>query len=111
MKKIFSGILNFVLNIPTYICCALIRFYQIVISPVIHIFGGGCRFFPTCSQYTLLCIKHHGAIKGIIMGACRIIRCNPLSKGGLDFPPKKFDFKKLFSQNSVDEFNDFDNKP
>ena len=44
------------------------------------------------------------------MGACRIIRCNPLSKGGLDFPPKKFDFKKLFSQNSVDEFNDFDKK-
>ncbi len=81
-----------------------------VISPVLHQLGGGCRFFPTCSEYTLLCIKHHGVIKGIILGTCRILRCNPLCNGGLDFPPKKFKIKKLFLQNSVDEFHDFDKK-
>lgn len=88
----------------------LIRFYQIAISPILHIIpGSGCRFYPTCSEYAMQAIERHGAIKGVIMGACRIIRCNPLCSGGLDFVPKKFCWKKLFSQNKVDESDSFDN--
>ncbi|MBO5255553.1 MAG: membrane protein insertion efficiency factor YidD [Opitutales bacterium] len=102
--------LKLIQTIPSKICIWLIRFYQLAISPVLHLFGGGCRFFPTCSEYTLLCIKHHGAIKGIILGGCRILRCKQFCSGGLDIPPKKFEIKKLFSQNSVDVFNDFDKK-
>ena len=98
------------LSLAAKFCCLLIRFYKAAISPALHLLGGGCRFFPTCSEYTFLCIVHHGALKGCLMGACRILRCNPLSKGGLDYPPKKFSFAKLFSQNSIDEFGDFDNK-
>ncbi len=102
--------LKFISKIPAEIVCALIRFYKVAISPILHCLGGGCRFFPTCSEYTLLCVKHHGAIKGSIMGICRIIRCNPLCKGGLDFPKKEFSIKTLFLQNSIDEFQDFDKK-
>ena len=90
------------------ILIALIKFYRKFISPMK---GTKCPYIPSCSEYGLQAIEKYGAFKGTILALYRIIRCNPLSKGGLDFPPKKFDFKKLFSQNSVDEFNDFDNKP
>ena len=90
---------------------ALIRIYKIAVSPALHLLGGGCRFFPTCSEYTILCIVHHGILKGVLLGACRILRCNPFCRGGLDYPPKNFSLKKLFSQNSVDEFGDFDKNP
>lgn len=91
-------------------CWLLVRFYQLLISPIIHLLPySGCRFYPTCSEYTLQAISRHGAIKGIIMGFCRILRCNPFCEGGLDYVPKKFEWKKLFSQNKVDENESSDN--
>lgn len=80
----------------------LVRFYQIAISPVIHLLpNSGCRFYPTCSEYTLIAIQKHGAIKGCIMGAFRIIRCNPLCEGGLDFVPEKFSLRGLLRRNPI----------
>ncbi|MBT4384882.1 membrane protein insertion efficiency factor YidD [Candidatus Peregrinibacteria bacterium] len=69
----------------------LIRLYQITISPdhsyLRHLFPGGfCRYTPSCSSYAHEAIGKHGLIKGIFMGAWRILRCNPWSKGGLDLP-------------------------
>ena len=96
-----------ILSMP---CWLLVRFYQIVISPIIHLIpNSGCRFYPTCSEYTLQAITKHGAIKGIIMGFCRILRCNPMCEGGFDYVPKKFEWNKLFSQNKVDENDSYDN--
>ena len=69
------------------ICMRLILLYQRFLSK--HT----CLFRPTCSQYTLECINNHGAIIGILLGAWRILRCNPLSKGGYD-PAPEFYFKK-----------------
>ena len=80
----------------------LVRFYQIAISPVIHLLpNSGCRFYPTCSEYTLIAIQKHGAIKGCIMGAFRIMRCNPLCEGGLDFVPEKFSLRGLLRRNPI----------
>lgn len=80
----------------------LVRFYQIAISPVIHLLpNSGCRFYPTCSEYTLIAIQKHGAIKGCIMGAFRIMRCNPLCEGGLDFVPEKFSLRGLTCRNPI----------
>lgn len=70
--------------------CLLIRFYQIVISPPLHFLMGpmgGCRFSPTCSQYTLEAIRFHGALKGMWLGAKRILRCNPWGGSGYDPVP------------------------
>ena len=64
-------------------CMRLIIFYQRYISK--HT----CLYRPTCSQYTLECINNHGVVLGILMGAWRILRCNPLSKGGYDPAPEK----------------------
>ena len=51
--------------------------------------GGKCKYYPTCSQYTLEAIEIHGAFKGLMMGLWRILRCNPFSKGGYDPVPEK----------------------
>ena len=43
-----------------------------------------CKYYPTCSEYTKQAIEKYGLLKGIFLGAWRIIRCNPFSKGGYD---------------------------
>ena len=55
--------------------CVPIRIYQYTLSPWI---GRSCRFSPSCSNYTMQAILTHGCIKGILLGAWRIARCNPL---------------------------------
>jgi putative membrane protein insertion efficiency factor len=45
-----------------------------------------CKYFPSCSEYTKTAIVKHGTAIGLLKGAWRIIRCNPLSKGGVDLP-------------------------
>lgn len=64
-----------------FICRKLILFYKKYVSATLH---ANCIYTPTCSMYTLDAIEKYGALRGIIMGAARILRCNPLSKGGFD---------------------------
>ena len=67
------------------ILLAIIRFYQRHISP--HT-PGCCRFQPTCSQYAKEAIERFGAGRGSWLAAKRILRCNPLCKGGYDPVPE-----------------------
>ncbi len=62
-----------------------IRFYQRKISPL---FGPKCRFYPTCSHYAIEAIEKHGALKGTLLAALRLMRCNPLFPGGYDPVPE-----------------------
>lgn len=68
----------------------LIRAYQRTLSPDHGVFSGltpyGCRFYPTCSEYTYQAIEKYGVTKGAVKGAWRVLRCNPFSKGGVDLP-------------------------
>ncbi len=73
--------LNDLINIPAKIGLFLIRMYQKFISPLL---GDVCRFKPSCSHYTYEAIEKYGLIKGSLMGAWRICRCNPFNKGGYD---------------------------
>ena len=65
---------------------ALIRFYRKYISPMKR--GGCCKYIPTCSEYAAQAIEKHGALKGSILAAWRILRCNPFSQGGIDPVPE-----------------------
>lgn len=60
---------------------AMIRFYQAAISPLL---GANCRYYPTCSAYTIQAIEKYGALKGLWLGLKRICRCHPFHKGGYD---------------------------
>ena len=44
-----------------------------------------CKYYPSCSNYTLLAVEEFG-IKGLFMSAWRLVRCNPFSNGGVDYP-------------------------
>ena len=63
---------------------ALIRFYQIVISPLL---GPRCRFAPTCSEYAMEAISLHGPFTGVWLAARRLLRCHPWGDSGFDPVP------------------------
>lgn len=70
---------------------ALIRFYQIVISPLKP---PTCRFYPTCSHYGLEAVQRFGALKGGWLTIKRILKCHPFHPGGVDPVPDKWPKKK-----------------
>ncbi|ERT58712.1 MULTISPECIES: membrane protein insertion efficiency factor YidD [Megasphaera] len=66
------------------LCIALIRFYQLCISPL------GlpcCRFYPTCSAYAVEALQKYGVWKGGFLAVKRILKCHPFHKGGYDPVP------------------------
>ena len=65
---------------------APIRFYRRFLS---RLKPPMCRFDPTCSEYALVAIETHGIVRGTLLGAWRILRCNPFCQGGYDpVPPR-----------------------
>jgi len=63
----------------------VIKGYQKLISPY---FAPRCKYYPSCSTYAELAISEFG-IKGLFMAGWRLIRCNPFSHGGVDYPSKQ----------------------
>lgn len=58
-----------------------IKLYKKYISPMKRT---KCPYYPSCSSYCIEAIEKYGTIKGMALGSWRIVRCNPLSKGGYD---------------------------
>jgi putative membrane protein insertion efficiency factor len=65
----------------TAMLIAPIRAYQRWISPAL---GPRCRYYPTCSEYAVEAIRELGPIRGLILAAWRLLRCNPFTHGGFD---------------------------
>jgi uncharacterized protein len=61
---------------------APIRLYQRAISPVLP---ARCKYHPSCSHYAVEAIRHYGILRGVVLAAWRLLRCNPWSHGGVDF--------------------------
>jgi len=68
---------------PKRIVYTLILFYRNCISPLLP---SSCRFYPSCSEYTLQAVDKHGVMKGLLKGMLRLLRCHPFSRGGIDLP-------------------------
>ena len=66
----------------------IIKIYQLL-TPWLNC----CRFYPTCSEYTIQAICKHGVFWGFLLGFYRILRCQPLSKGGCEPVPEKIKIK------------------
>ena len=62
----------------------IIKFYKKHISIFFEKWGIKCKFYPTCSEYSIQAIEKYGVLKGIFLTIKRILRCNPFSKGGYD---------------------------
>lgn len=63
-----------------------ISVYKKFISPLTP---ASCRLHPSCSSYALTAVQLHGPIKGVLLSAWRLLRCNPFTKGGVDPVPAK----------------------
>jgi uncharacterized protein len=61
---------------------AVVRLYRWTIGPL---FAGRCKYHPTCSQYALDALREFGLVKGSVLAAWRLLRCNPWSHGGVDY--------------------------
>ncbi|MCX8025590.1 MAG: membrane protein insertion efficiency factor YidD [Thermanaerothrix sp.] len=72
-------------TLPRWLLLALIRLYQMVVSPTLP--PNTCRFYPTCSHYGYQAIYKHGVIKGTVLAVWRVLRCNPFNPGGYDPVP------------------------
>ena len=62
----------------------IIKFYKKHISIFFEKWGIKCKFYPTCSEYSIQAIEKYGVLKGVFLTIKRILRCNPFSKGGYD---------------------------
>ncbi|HNX24389.1 MAG TPA: membrane protein insertion efficiency factor YidD [Spirochaetota bacterium] len=72
----------------------IIKFYKFFISPVLP---AACRYYPTCSVYSIQAIKKFGLIKGGFLSFKRVLSCNPFCEGGFDPVPEVFSLKKIGS--------------
>jgi len=59
----------------------LLRAYKECVSPWLP---SACRFYPTCSEYMAQAVEKHGVLRGVLMGASRLLRCHPFHEGGYD---------------------------
>ncbi len=59
----------------------LLRAYKTLVSPLL---GHRCRFYPSCSDYTWEAILKYGLLRGLSLGARRLLRCHPFHPGGID---------------------------
>jgi putative membrane protein insertion efficiency factor len=76
--------LAFVLLVPRNACVLILRAYRAVISPL---YGDVCRYYPSCSAYTMQAIQQYGVVVGSWFGIRRIARCHPWAAGGVDDVP------------------------
>ena len=58
--------------------------YRKLVSPALP---PACRFHPTCSEYALEAVEKHGAAKGMLLAAKRVLKCHPYHPGGYDPVP------------------------
>ncbi|WP_287155031.1 membrane protein insertion efficiency factor YidD [Candidatus Solincola tengchongensis] len=74
------------IGLPAKTVIWLIQAYRLLISSWTP---PRCRFYPTCSQYTMQAVKTYGPAKGLMMGVRRILRCHPFNQGGYDPVPER----------------------
>jgi uncharacterized protein len=63
------------------VAIAPVRVYQRVVSPLI---GPRCKYYPSCSEYAVQAVRRYGILRGLVLAAWRLLRCNPWSDGGVD---------------------------
>lgn len=81
---------------PRNAAIALMRLYRLAISPL---YGQVCRYYPSCSRYSLEAYQYRGLLLGFALTVWRLLRCNPFSSGGVDDVPRprnqRFDLNSL----------------
>ena len=69
-------------RLPSRAAIGLVQLYRVTLSPLL---GGRCKYHPSCSQYALDAYREFGFFKGTVLAVWRLVRCNPWSRGGVDY--------------------------
>ncbi len=91
----YKSAINKASQVSKSILIVVIKIYQQVISPWL---GDRCRFYPSCSHYTVQAIRQRGVWRGCFLGGRRLLRCHPFNPGGYDPVPESHSNKKLKSE-------------
>jgi len=78
------NITKYIKTLTIYPFIFIIKIYQYTISPII---GKSCRYYPSCSNYSIQALKKYGIFKGAILSIKRILSCNPWGGHGHDPVP------------------------
>ena len=80
------------MNVITNTLIKFIKVYKFLISPLL---GPSCRYWPTCSDYSVEALKNYGFLKGLYLSLKRILSCHPIKflGGGEGFDPVNKDMK------------------
>jgi uncharacterized protein len=70
---------------------APVRLYQRAISPGLP---ARCKYYPSCSEYAVGAIRRYGFLRGSVLAAWRLLRCNPWSHGGVDLVEQQTLFQR-----------------
>lgn len=84
----------------SWLAIGLVKIYQETLS---KLWPNVCKYSPSCSHYMIHAIRNRGLAPGMLLGAWRIVRCNPFSQGGYDPPPGYEEFEEaeqLFDKDS-----------
>jgi uncharacterized protein len=71
-------------SVSAWTLLLIVRFYIVCLSPI---FGGACRFYPSCSNFAYEAVSRHGAWRGGLLAMKRLLRCHPFTQGGFDPVP------------------------
>ena len=83
MSRALSAVLRWPERLAIALLVGLIWVYQRTLSPML---GNACRFEPSCSRYTVECLRRYGLFRGLAKGLRRVSRCHPWDPGGYDPP-------------------------
>lgn len=68
-----------------------LKLYKTLISPLLP---ASCRYVPSCSEYAAEAVARHGFLLGTALAFWRVLRCNPIARGGYDPVPQRLIEKK-----------------
>ena len=76
------AVMRSAIRTPAYAGIALVYVYRWSFG---LLWAGSCKYHPTCSQYALDALRRYGLVRGSMLAAWRLLRCNPWSHGGVDY--------------------------
>jgi len=78
------GLLSYLRSVPALLGVGLVYAYRWTLGLLVP--PGTCKYHPSCSHYAVGAFRKHGLIKGSALACWRVLRCNPWSHGGVDYP-------------------------
>ena len=77
-----KGVLLMLWRAPRYAAIMLVYAYRLTLG---RLAGDACKYHPSCSRYAIDALRRYGLVRGVVLAAWRLLRCNPWSHGGVDY--------------------------